>query len=135
MGFYPFQPTAGVTPAAVAAALAGQTVNGLTVSPGTLKADKTGGFSSAFGGSPAVLATALTNGGNTQLADITRDYMVYFQIGTAGTAFGLTVGGNTVMTGAAVASGQQVTFRVPAGAFVSWSATTATVANQIAIGC
>lgn len=124
-----------VTPAAVAAALAGQTVNGLTVSPGTLKIDKTGGESSTFGGTPTVLATALTNGGNTQLADITRDYMVYFQIGTAGTAFSLTVGGNSIMSGAAVASGQQISFRVPAGAFVSWSAVTATLASQIAIGC
>jgi hypothetical protein len=42
---------------------------------------------------------------------------------------------DTLLSGAAVASGQAFSIRLPAGWFWEWSATTATLASQVAIGC
>ncbi len=91
-------------------------------------------------GPPSTLIPTFSNGVAAQLSDVSHDYMLYFQIGTAGTAFSLKVGPtsgvtNTIMSGAIADSGQLITIRIPAGWFVKWAATTATLASQIAIGC
>jgi hypothetical protein len=91
-------------------------------------------------GSAPVLTPANSNGTAAQLSDHTRDYMVYLTIGTAGTAFVLAIGptstpANTVVPSSTATSGTQYAFRLPAGWYWEWSATTATLASQIAIGC
>jgi hypothetical protein len=88
----------------------------------------------------AVLAPAFANGTAAQLSDTTRDYMVYLTIGTAGTANTLAIGptstpANTIISAATATSGEVMAFRLPAGWYVKWSATTATLGTQIAIGC
>ncbi len=90
--------------------------------------------------SAPVLVPAFANGTAAQLADLTRDYMVYLEVGTAGTAFTLAIGptsgvANTVVASGTATSGESVSVRLPAGWFLKWSAVTATLASQIAIGC
>ncbi len=97
-----------------------------------------GGTTSA-GGAP-VLTPTFANGTAAQLSDTTRDYMVYLTIGTAGTANTLAIGptstpANTLINSATATGGELMSFRLPAGWFVKWSATTATLATQKAIGC
>ena len=97
-----------------------------------------GGVSTA--GSAPVLTPSFSSGVAAQLADLTRDYLVYLEIGTAGTAMSAGIGptnaaANAVSTSGVATAGQVVSFRLPAGWWVKWSATTATLANQIAIGC
>jgi len=88
----------------------------------------------------AALTPAFANGTAAQLSDLTRDYIVYLTVGTAGTAFTVAIGptstpANTIVPSGTATSGQVVSFRLPAGWFVKWSATTATLAGQKAIGC
>jgi hypothetical protein len=88
----------------------------------------------------AALTPTFANGTAAQLTDLTRDYMVYFTVGTAGTAMTIAIGptstpANTIVSSSTATSGEVYSFRLPAGWFVKWSATTATLANQIAIGC
>lgn len=96
------------------------------------------GTSSA--GSAPVLTPTFASGTAAQLSDLTRDYMVYLEIGTAGTANVLAIGptstpANTVIASGVATAGEIMTVRLPAGWYLKWSATTATLANQIAIGC
>lgn len=113
----------------------------------------TGQVSPAFSGSPAafnagtstagsapVITPANTSGVAAQLSDHTRDYMVYLTIGTAGTALTVLIGptaspANTIYTAATATAGEAISFRLPAGWFWEWAATTATLAEQFAIGC
>lgn len=96
------------------------------------------GTSSA--GSAPVLTPTFATGTAAQLTDLTRDYMVYLEIGTAGTANVVAIGptstpANTVIASGVATAGEVMTIRLPAGWYLKWSATTATLANQIAIGC
>jgi hypothetical protein len=91
-------------------------------------------------GSAPVLTPAFAANTAAQLADLTRDYMVYLEVGTAGTAFVVQIGPantttTTVSASGVATSGEVVSFRLPAGWWVKWNATTATLANQTAIGC
>ena len=91
-------------------------------------------------GSAPVLAPAFVNGTASQLADTTRDYMVYLQIGTAGTAFSLAIGptsgaANTLMASATPLADSLLSFRLPAGWFVKWAGTSTTLTTQTAVGC
>jgi hypothetical protein len=135
MGFYPFVPLLPSGPA-IAGQLAGQTVPGALVLSGleTLNAG------TKTSGSAPVLTPANANGTAAQLTDTTRDYMVYLTIGTAGTALTVLIGptstpANTIYTAATATAGQTIGFRLPAGWFWEWAATTATLAEQFAVGC
>lgn len=91
-------------------------------------------------GSAPALTPTFANGTAAQLSDTTRDYMVYFQIGTAGTAFSLAIGptsgvANTLMASATPLADELLSFRLPAGWFVKWAGTTTTLTTQTAIGC
>lgn len=91
-------------------------------------------------GSAPVLTPTFASGTAAQLTDTTRDYMVYLEIGTAGTANVVAIGptstpANTVIASGVATAGEIMTIRLPAGWYLKWSATTATLANQIAIGC
>jgi hypothetical protein len=97
---------------------------------------------STAGSAPVLTAVAGTNGGGgVQLTDVTRDYMIYLEVGTAGTAWivsmGHTSGANDVTLHASgtATTGQVLTFRLPAGWYFLWSATTATLAQSVAVGC
>jgi hypothetical protein len=97
-----------------------------------------GGVSTA--GSAPVLTPAFSSGVAAQLADTTRDYLVYLEVGTAGTAMSVGIGptsgaANAVSTSGVATTGQIISFRLPAGWFVKWTAVTATLSNQLAIGC
>lgn len=91
-------------------------------------------------GSAPVLTPTFANGTAAQLSDLTRDYIVYFQIGTAGTAFTLQIGptsgvANTLMASATPLADELLSFRLPAGWFVKWAGTSTTLTTQTAIGC
>jgi len=91
-------------------------------------------------GAVAVASTpALANGTAAQLAQTTNDAMIYFTVTLAGTGFSVAIGptaavANTIVPAAAVVAGQVISFRLPAGWFCKWSATTATIA-QAAVTC
>lgn len=96
------------------------------------------GTSSA--GSAPVITPTFATGTPAQLSDLTRDYMVYLEIGTAGTANVVKIGptstpANTIIASGVATAGEIMTVRLPAGWYLEWSATTATLASQIAIGC
>lgn len=96
------------------------------------------GTSSA--GSAPVITPTFASGTAAQLSDLTRDYTVYLEIGTAGTANVVAIGptstpANTVVASGVATAGQVMTIRLPAGWYLKWSATTATLASQVAIGC
>jgi hypothetical protein len=114
----------------------------VTTAPGDLSSVYTSGqwINTDQAPKAAVLAPSFGNGTAAQLSDTSRDYEVYFQIGTGGTAFTLSIGptstpANTLISSATVVAGQQVRFRLPAGWYAEWSATTATLALQAAVGC
>lgn len=147
MGWYP----ATAQGPLIAAALAGQTVSSLTLSGATLTGTTqssgilrmTGsgsGYGSAAVGSNHVLTPSFANGTAGQLSDTLRDYLVYLVVGTAGTAFTVAIGptstpAETIVPSSTATSGEVVSFRLPAAWYVEWSATTATLASQLAIGC
>ena len=84
---------------------------------------------------------AATNGGAGVQVSITQDAMVYLQVGTAGTAFSLSIGHTsgasdvTLISTAVATAGELISFRLPAGWYYKWSATTATLAQQKAVAC
>jgi hypothetical protein len=91
-------------------------------------------------GSAPVITPAFANGTPAQLADTTRDYMVYLEVGTAGTALVIKIGptstpATTIVASGVATAGEVISVRLPAGWYLEWSATTATLANQTAIGC
>lgn len=118
---------------------------------GTLQVDKAstltglvthGGGTTSAPSVPVLTGVAGTNaGGGVQLTDTTRDYMVYLQIGTAGTAWIVSMGHTsaandiTLHASGTATAGQVLSFRLPAGWYFLWSATTATLAQSVAAGC
>lgn len=126
----------------------GGTVSGNLSVGGDLAASGTvaaGGVLSANGGtntsaSAPALTPAFANGTAAQLADTTRDYMVYLQVGTAGSAFSLAIGptstpANVLFASGTPVAGEMLPFRLPAGWFVKWAGTLTTLASQTAVGC
>lgn len=91
-------------------------------------------------GSAPILTPTFASTVAAQLADTTRDYIVYFQIGTPGTGFTLAVGptstpANTLMASATPLADDLLSFRLPAGWYVKWAGTATTLTTQTAIGC
>ncbi len=123
----------------VAGAATVSTTLGVTgVSTLTGLANLNGGTTTAA--SAPALTPTFANGTAAQLTDTTRDYMVYLQIGTAGTAFSLAIGptsgvANTIMASATPLSDELLSVRLPAGWFLKWAGTATTLTNQTAIGC
>ena len=87
-------------------------------------------------GTAALLGTAASG---TQLADTTRDYMVYLDITAGGTVATLGIGPTSAATYvisalATVNIGTQISFRLPAGWFIRYTAT-AGFTQQSAVSC
>jgi len=98
------------------------------------------------GTSTAVSAPVLTSlgavsGTAIQLSDTSRDYMVYLEVTTSGTATSITMGHTssandvTIMASAAATAGVVYSFRLPAGWYYKWTGTTTAFATQNAVGC
>jgi hypothetical protein len=126
MGFYSFAP--------LSVPVGGGTFTGVVAS-GAASGSNTAAEAGAH-----VLVPTFGNGVAAQLADTSRDYDVYLTVGTGGTAFTVAIGptstpANTIVPAGPATSGQVVPVRLPAGWFLEWSATTATLAGQLAIGC
>lgn len=89
-------------------------------------------------GSAPVITPTFASGTAAQLADTTRDYMIYFTVGAAGTitlAIGPTsTPANTLINAQAAVAGELIDFRLPAGWFVKVTLATATIVQK-AIGC
>ena len=88
----------------------------------------------------AALTPTFANGTAAQLSDVTRDYHVYFTVGTAGSAFTVAIGptstpATTIVSSNTPNTGESISFRLPAGWFVKWAGTSTTLANQAAVGC
>jgi hypothetical protein len=100
----------------------------------------TSGTSSAAS-APVLTALGAVSGTAIQLADLTRDYVVYLTVTTSGTATSVTIGPTsaasaaTVMASAAATAGQVITFRLPAGWYFKWAGTTTAISGQVAVGC
>lgn len=93
------------------------------------------------GSAPILTALGAVSGTAIQLTDTSRDYLVYLEVTTAGTATSVTMGHTssandvTLMASAAATAGQVISFRLPAGWFFKWTGTTTAFANQVAVGC
>ena len=115
-----------------------------TLSSKTLASPVVTGVETRAGVNSAGGATASTptfsNGTAAQLAQTTKDAMVYLTVGTAGTAMVIAIGptstpANTVVSSSVATGGEVYAIRLPAGWYLKWTATTATIANQLAITC
>jgi len=125
-------PGAWTSAAALALPLTGGTLSGLlTLNAGTDTA----------GSAPVLTTLGATSGVALQLTDTTRDYTVYLQVTTGGTATSLTMGHTnaasdvTIVTSGSVSAGVLWSFRLPAGWYFKWTGTTTAVGNQNAVGC
>ena len=97
-----------------------------------------GGSTNTSGAAPVLTPTFATTVA-AQLADVSRDYQVYLNVTTSGTATSVAIGPTsatayTIMASAAATAGQVISFRLPAGWFCKFTGTT-TVISATAIGC
>jgi hypothetical protein len=96
---------------------------------------------SSAASAPILTSLGAVSGTAIQLTDTTRDYLVYLEVTTAGTATSVTMGHTssandvTLMSSAAATAGQVITFRLPAGWYFKWTGTTTAIGNQVAVGC
>jgi len=119
--------------------------NALASGPGSLAGVPTDPVSFPAGTSTAASAPVLTpsfaSGTAAQLSDTTRDYQVYLECTTSGTATSITIGPTsaanaaTIMASAAATAGTVYTVRLPAGWYLKWAGTTTAFATQAAVGC
>jgi hypothetical protein len=90
---------------------------------------------------PVIESIGSVSGTATQLADTSRDYMVYLEVTTAGTATSLAMGLTSAASAVTLAAsstatlGQVYSFRLPAGWYFKWSGAGTAMANQNAVGC
>src|SRR5579859_2405982 len=96
---------------------------------------------SSAASAPVLTGLGFTSGVAAQLADTSRDYTVYLEVTTAGTATSVTIGHTssandvTIMASQAATAGQVITLRLPAGWYLKWTGTTTAIGNQVAVGC
>ena len=98
------------------------------------------GGSTNTSGSATVLTPAFVSGTAAQLTDTTKDYLVYFQIGTGGGTVSIAIGpassvANAIIASATGVAGAGYTIRVPAGWFLKITVATSTIAAQTAVSC
>ena len=99
------------------------------------------GGSKTSGSAPVLTSLGAVSGTAIQLTDTTRDYMVYLEVTTSGTATSISLGHTsgagdvTILSSVAVTAGDLYSFRLPAGWYFKWSGTTTAIGNQNAVGC
>jgi hypothetical protein len=96
---------------------------------------------SSAGSAPVLTSLGFTANTAAQLTDVTRDYIVYLECTTSGTATTISIGHTssandaTIMASAAATAGVVYTVRLPAGWYLKWNGTTTAFATQNAVGC
>lgn len=96
---------------------------------------------SSAGSAPVLTSLGFTANTAAQLSDLTRDYLVYLECTTAGTATTISIGHTssandvTIMASAAATAGVVYTVRLPAGWWLKWNGTSTAFATQNAVGC
>lgn len=89
---------------------------------------------------PVLTSLGFATGTAAQLSDTSRDYTVYLECTTSGTATTIAIGptstpATTIMASATATAGTVYTVRLPAGWYLKWAGTTTAFATQTAIGC
>lgn len=89
---------------------------------------------------PVISSPGFVSGTASQLSDTTRDYEVYFTIGTGGGTVTIAIGptstpATTIVNAATGVNGEVIRVRLPAGWYLEITVATSTIAKQIAIGC
>jgi hypothetical protein len=98
-----------------------------------------GGTITAYS-APIITGIGAVSGTAVQLSDKSRDYVVYLECTTPGTATTIGIGHTSaaddvlIMNDAAISAGV-VSFRLPAGWYFAWTGTTTAFGNQNAVGC
>ncbi len=93
------------------------------------------------GSAPVLTGLGAVSGTPIQLTDTTRDYLVYLNVTTAGTATSVTMGHTsgagdvTIAQSETATLGQVYSFRLPAGWYFKWTGTGTAMGNQNAVGC
>lgn len=95
---------------------------------------------SSAGSATVISAPGFVSGTASQLSDLTRDYEVYFTIGTGGGTVTIAIGptstpANTLVSAATGVNGEVIRVRLPAGWYLNITVATSTIARQIAVGC
>jgi hypothetical protein len=99
-----------------------------------------GDGTSTSASAPVISSPGFVSGTASQLSDTTRDYEVYFTIGTGGGTVTIAIGptstpANTLVNAAAGVAGEVIRIRLPAGWYLEITVATSTIARQIAVGC
>lgn len=89
---------------------------------------------------PVISSPGFSSGVASQLSDLTRDYEVYFTIGTGGGTVTIAIGptstpANTLVNAAVGVNGEVIRVRLPAAWYLEITVATSTIGKQIAIGC
>lgn len=89
---------------------------------------------------PVISSPGFVSGTASQLSDTTRDYEVYFTIGTGGGTVTIAVGptstpATTIVNAAVGVNGEVIRVRLPAAWYLEITVATSTIGKQIAIGC
>jgi len=109
--------------------------------PGTFgEVVKANAGTNSSGSAPVISSPGFASGTASQLSDLTRDYEVYFTIGTGGGTVTIAIGptstpATTLVNGAVGVNGEVIRVRLPAGWYLEITVATSTIARQIAVGC
>lgn len=100
-----------------------------------------GAGSSTSDSAPVLTSIGAVSGTALQLSDTARDYIVYLECTTSGTATSISMGPTsaassvTILSSVSVTAGGLYSFRLPAGWYFKWTGTTTAFGNQNAVGC
>ena len=89
---------------------------------------------------PFISSPGFSSGAASQLSDTSRDYTVYFTIGTGGGTVTIAIGptstpAHTIVNAATGVAGVVIPVRLPAGWYLEITVATSTIAGQVAVGC
>lgn len=99
------------------------------------------GSSNTGTSAPVISSPGFAVGTASQLSDLSRDYMVYLQIGTPGTGCTVEIGHTSAASDAIVFNNatptaeESITVRLPAGWYLKVTGSATTIASQVAVGC
>ena len=97
--------------------------------------------SNTAGDATVISSPGFAVGTASQLSDLTRDYMVYIQIGTVGTGCTVEIGHTNAASDAVIfnnatpGTSELFAVRLPAGWYLKVTGSATTIASQVAVGC